>query len=208
MSVFNQAPKRIHWLLILFMFVLAASGGFWRYQNQIISFVNNWLSPATTSEGKGGIIIDDNIFKSEFWQSLKSYGRLPILPSETGRAYPFRPPSKFVDTPGSRDAKRVSDLITIYSALSQYYSQEGHYPVGQAVELGGLVARCLVKSGWANEAVCAKSPLKYLDSVPRDPGAGQYLYTSGGPSFTLKGFRETSNEGPLFWEYSVPPKTP
>ncbi|OGL87262.1 hypothetical protein A3I40_03815 [Candidatus Uhrbacteria bacterium RIFCSPLOWO2_02_FULL_48_12] len=208
MSVFNQAPKRIHWLTIVFVLALAASGGFWRYQNQIISFVNDWWSPTATSEGKSGITIDDKVFQSEFWQSLRSYGRLPIEPSPTGRANPFRPPSKFVDTPGSRDAKRVSDVITIASSLAQYYSQEGRYPAGQAIELGEESAQCLVKRGWVGESVCAKTQMKYLDSVPRDPGAGQYLYTSDGSSYTLKVFKETSPGGPSFWEYSVPTKTP
>lgn len=208
MSVFNQSPKRIHWLLIVLILVLALSGGFWQYQDQIISFINDWRSPKSTGEGKGGITMDDKVFKSEFWQSLKSYGRLPIEPSPTGRANPFRPPSKFVDTPAARDAKRVSDVITIASSLAQYYAKEGRYPTGQAVELGGTGARCLLKSGWASETVCEKSPLKYLDSVPRDPGAGQYLYTSNGPSYTLKIFKETSTGGPSFWEYTVPSKAP
>ena len=153
----------------------------------------------------GKVDINDKVFQSEFWQSLKSYGRLPIEPAATGRSNPFSAAGAISHTPEDRDARRVSDVITLTAGLAKYYESEHSYPAGQSLALGLAAATCLTPAGWKDKLVCEKASKKYLDSIPFDPGSGQYIYTSDGESYTLKVFAETASGDKKFWEYSSPP---
>jgi type II secretion system protein G len=82
----------------------------------------------------------------------------------------------------SRDAKRVSDIRQIQTALELYYADQNAYPTGTAVTLGGASAACLNASGFTT-AGCA-SP--YMGVVPSDPSSNTYSYTvSGTTAYTL-----------------------
>lgn len=75
----------------------------------------------------------------------------------------------------SRDAKRVSDIRQIQTALELYYADQNAYPPTPATALGTGTALCLNATGFV-DAGCA-SP--YMGVVPSDPTSptGAYTYT-------------------------------
>ncbi|TAL20383.1 prepilin-type N-terminal cleavage/methylation domain-containing protein [Patescibacteria group bacterium] len=95
----------------------------------------------------------------------------------------------------SRDAKRVSDIKQIQTALELYYADSSEYPIeALAVNLGntGQLKLCDKASsgGWAD----ACTTTTYMGQVPKDPTAAQnYAYTAASPgstysiTFTLEG---------------------
>jgi prepilin-type N-terminal cleavage/methylation domain-containing protein len=100
----------------------------------------------------------------------------------------------------SRDARRVSDIKQLMTALEMYVSgtTTGLYPVqaSTALELGSANAKCLGPSGFA--ATCS-SPL-YLGKIDGDPGVDSgYAYSYGvtdGTSYTIT-FGLTGKTGQL-----------
>lgn len=83
----------------------------------------------------------------------------------------------------ARDAKRVSDLRQIQTALELYYTEKDQYPIASSsVILGSDDYACLNSSGWAL-AGCATP---YMGQVPDDPGNNQYDYISAdGTTYTI-----------------------
>ncbi|KKU49304.1 hypothetical protein A3H10_01810 [Candidatus Uhrbacteria bacterium RIFCSPLOWO2_12_FULL_46_10] len=194
-------PRR-RLMLFTFLIIVALIGGSFQYWDKIIGF---FQSASPIEETAGETISDaDRLFKSDFWQSLKLYGRLPIEPRPTGRANPFLATLGSANTPGSRDALRVRHALTIISALAKYRQDISLYPKGESVEVGAEGARCLAPAGWLSKEACEKAVNQYLDSAPRDPGNNKYLYTSDGASYTLKVDLETAPD----LEYTVPATKP
>lgn len=88
----------------------------------------------------------------------------------------------------ARDAKRITDLKTIASALEFYYDDTGHYPIaiGQVTTCGQAGASWIPDGSnfsWGN---------KYISKMPRDPaencsGSNQHTYTyqSDGSTYDL-----------------------
>ncbi|PJE76265.1 hypothetical protein COV04_00060 [Candidatus Uhrbacteria bacterium CG10_big_fil_rev_8_21_14_0_10_48_11] len=89
----------------------------------------------------------------------------------------------------SRDAKRVSDIKQIQTALELYYADQAAYPKATAaVTLGDSGTSCLSTSGFA--ATC--SGTTYMGQVPNDSNATGYNYLSANGTtydifFTLEG---------------------
>ncbi len=83
----------------------------------------------------------------------------------------------------SRDAKRVSDIRQIQTALELYYADNNAYPAGSGIVLGTTNYACLNASGFTT-ANCA-SP--YMGVVPSDPSTNAYTYTvaSSTTAYTL-----------------------
>lgn len=72
------------------------------------------------------------------------------------------------------DAKRMSDLKQIQTALELYFTDENEYPVGSKLTLGSGKAICIDSNGFA--ASGCKNP--YMSKIPADPVAAQsYVYT-------------------------------
>lgn len=92
----------------------------------------------------------------------------------------------------SRDAKRVSDIKQISTALELYFADNNDYPVAaSAISLGDANHLCFDKGGFV--ASCATPPT-YMGRVPSNPspGGAAYNYTSAdgstySVSFTLEG---------------------
>ncbi|OIO17310.1 hypothetical protein COV56_02290 [Candidatus Kuenenbacteria bacterium CG11_big_fil_rev_8_21_14_0_20_37_9] len=88
----------------------------------------------------------------------------------------------------SRDAKRVSDIKQIQTALELYYVDANAYPVeATAVTLGVSPDDTLSSTGGFADAV---SGTTYMGQVPADPGvASGYVYSyisvSGSGTYTL-----------------------
>lgn len=186
-------------LIVTALIVMAILGALIQYRGLLYdyfikppTFEKKELAGESTSEA-------DKIFKSNFWQSLKFYGQLPIVPRETGRANPFIAAIGAANSPGTRDALRVSHVISLTSVLGLYFYDIGKYPIGETLEVGGEQARCLADAGWLDAETCEKAKNKYLDSAPRDPGSNKYIYTSDGNSYTLRADLETAKS----LEYTV-----
>ena len=73
----------------------------------------------------------------------------------------------------ARDAKRISDVRQIRTALEFYFSDEGEYPViGQQLDLGqGNGAKLCSKAegGFVTLQTVCKQETTYMTEVPRDP---------------------------------------
>lgn len=92
----------------------------------------------------------------------------------------------------ARDAKRLSDLKQLQTALELYYTDQTAYPAGNAVTLGAGNFACLNAAGFA--AVGCASP--YMGQVPADPLAAQnYVYTAGANTYSITATLETTMNG-------------
>lgn len=90
------------------------------------------------------------------------------------------------------DAKRLSDLKQIQTALELYYVDKGAYPVGNNVTLGAENAVCLNINGWQPSG-CV-SP--YMGLVSKDPGISAYVYSSAdGSKYEVKAHLDGAVEG-------------
>ena len=78
----------------------------------------------------------------------------------------------------ARDARRLSDIKQIRTALDMYYdSNNQQYPAGNGVQLGKTDYVCLTSAGWATSG-CSGTIL--MQKVPTDPLTGRnYTYTVG-----------------------------
>lgn len=92
----------------------------------------------------------------------------------------------------SRDAKRVSDIKQIQTALELYFTDKNGYPAGSGLKLGGTDTKCLDSAGFvAIGTSCTANA--YMNNIPADPSptaAGyDYTLTATGYSitFTLEG---------------------
>jgi type II secretion system protein G len=95
----------------------------------------------------------------------------------------------------ARDAKRLSDLKQLQTALELYYTDKTDYPAGNAVVLGAPAGNqaCLDGTGFTTVALCA-SP--YMGQVPADPLPTQdYVYTKGANTYTITATLETTMNG-------------
>lgn len=92
----------------------------------------------------------------------------------------------------SRDAKRVSDVKQVSTALELYFADNNGYPTAaSAITLGDSTHVCLDKGGFVES--CATPPT-YMGQVPSNPspGGAAYTYTSSDGTtysigFTLEG---------------------
>lgn len=91
----------------------------------------------------------------------------------------------------ARDARRMSDLKQIQTALELYNNDQNNYPTGSAVNLGDTTHACLNSTGFTT-AGCA-SP--YMAVVPTDPQGSNYTYTAASSSYTITASLEGSVNG-------------
>lgn len=88
----------------------------------------------------------------------------------------------------ANDAKRLSDIKQIQTALELYYTDNNTYPTAaSAVNLGSTADStvCLNDTGFVTAANCGSTP--YMGLIPADPVANTYYqYTSpSGTSYTI-----------------------
>jgi type II secretion system protein G len=89
----------------------------------------------------------------------------------------------------ARDARRLSDLKQLQTALELYYTDQTAYPAGSGVTLGSTNYACLNASGFGTLG-CANP---YMGQVPSDPLAAQsYVYTAASSSYTVTASLETT----------------
>ncbi len=91
----------------------------------------------------------------------------------------------------ARDARRMSDLKQIQTALELYNNDQNNYPTGSGVNLGDTNHACLNSSGFTT-AGCA---IPYMAVVPTDPQGSNYTYTAASSSYTITASLEGSVNG-------------
>ncbi len=94
----------------------------------------------------------------------------------------------------SRDAKRVSDVKQISTALELYFADNNAYPTAvAAITLGGeTTSDCLDKGGFVGACVTAPTYMGTVPAAPTPPTGNVYSYVSADGStytisFTLEG---------------------
>ena len=105
----------------------------------------------------------------------------------------------------ARDARRVSDIKQIRTALEMYFDAKLEYPAGSSVELGSSTARCLSATNAFN-ANCAGTI--FMQNVPKDPQSPtrKYKYVKGTgttPTYTIEYFNESDNVTKIATESSM-----
>lgn len=100
----------------------------------------------------------------------------------------------------SRDAKRISDVKQIQTALELYYADKGNYPTqADGAELGVGSYTVLCSTGWSG-GVCVVGATTYMGQVPKDPtssGVNKYTFTSPDGSTYSITFNLESGTGSL-----------
>lgn len=81
----------------------------------------------------------------------------------------------------SRDARRMSDLRQMLTALELYNNDQAVYPSASGISLGDVNHACLNSSGFGVQG--CSSP--YMMKVPTDPQGGYYTYTGSSTSYVI-----------------------
>lgn len=84
----------------------------------------------------------------------------------------------------ARDAKRLSDIKQVQTALELYYTDKSDYPAGTDLVLGGSSAGCLGGGGFAGSG-CTVT--EYMGQVPANPtpNGADYKYTKGTATYSI-----------------------
>ena len=86
----------------------------------------------------------------------------------------------------ARDARRLSDIKQIRTALDMYFDSNMKYPdpLNSSSTLGTGNFACLTSAGWATSGC---SGTIFMQKVPKDPGTYSYDYTVdvNGTSYTI-----------------------
>jgi len=90
----------------------------------------------------------------------------------------------------ARDAKRISDIRQIKTALEFYASDEGQYPVVvNPIVLGGLGKEKLcakAEGGFVGAETSCKIETTYMTTIPQDPLTSQkYIYTGSEKGYDI-----------------------
>ncbi len=106
-----------------------------------------------------------------------------------------------------RDARRISDLHEVQTALELYYAKCGYYP-GGAVD-GNSHCTGIQQIGYATLATNIVASNLGVQSMPNDPQSGKKYYYStlaDGSSYLLGATLENKN-GSVFSGYNAPSST-
>jgi general secretion pathway protein G len=94
----------------------------------------------------------------------------------------------------ARDARRLSDLKQLQTALELYYTDNTAYPTGSGIALGATNYACLGTGGFST-TTCAGA---YMGQVPLDPlntGSNVYTYTAASSTYSVTASLETTMNG-------------
>ena len=99
----------------------------------------------------------------------------------------------------ARDARRMSDLKQISTALELYGAQDttGQYPVEAAACADGIIANSgtgILCSGFA----ITDGTDTFLSAIPADPGTTNYEYVGDATTYCISANLETDDPGDFF----------
>ena len=93
----------------------------------------------------------------------------------------------------ARDAKRVSDLKQLQTALELYFTDNNQYPQTSGTLGSSPNFACLNVDGWQTTANC---PNPYMGLVPSDPSPGEsYVYTAASGTYSITAHLEGTING-------------
>lgn len=78
----------------------------------------------------------------------------------------------------SRDAKRVSDIKQIQTALELYFADQDSYPVGTSLTLGSAAADVLDSTNGFDSSANGTVYMGLVPSAPVPPAGNAYTYSS------------------------------
>ena len=86
----------------------------------------------------------------------------------------------------ARDARRLSDIRQIRTALDMYYDSSSTYPATCNALGSATNCMCLTSNGW-KDSNCTGGGTIFMQKVPKDPGTYSYDYTVdvNGTSYTI-----------------------
>ncbi len=86
----------------------------------------------------------------------------------------------------ARDARRLSDIKQIRTALDMYFDSNLTYPANCAGLGSSSNCMCLTSNGW-KDINCSGGGTIFMQKVPKDPGTYSYDYTmqGSGASYTI-----------------------
>ncbi len=87
----------------------------------------------------------------------------------------------------ARDARRLSDIKQIRTALDMYYDSSSTYPAACSALGSSTGCLCLTSVGWVSSSVSDCTGTIFMQKVPKDPGTYSYDYTVdvNGTSYTI-----------------------
>ncbi len=101
----------------------------------------------------------------------------------------------------ANDAKRISDLKQIQTALELYYTDNGNYPASYgAAVLGDSSHECFNSNGWSSTG-CSNP---YMGNVPADPGTNNYIYIQWANTYIIISTFEGTIDGLSGNVYATP----
>ena len=104
----------------------------------------------------------------------------------------------------SRDAKRVSDIKQIQTALELYYADKSGYPAGTAVNLGSSGAASL-SSGSGFSTTGSGTEYMKVPSNPSPGGANGYIYDQSGTAYAIIFSLESGAGGLIAGQHTATP---
>lgn len=104
----------------------------------------------------------------------------------------------------SRDARRLSDIKQLRTALEMYFDANLTYPQNSpSSTLGVTSSVCLTASGWTNTAGC--SGTVFMQKVPSDPQSNRSYeyYSNSATSYRISYYSESDNATKIATESSM-----
>ena len=92
-----------------------------------------------------------------------------------------------------RDAKRLTDIKTVHSALELHFNEYGSYPIQEA-DIGTTSTNCLSEDGFEASSACVGDSI-FLDHVPAETGkkGSTYHYYGEQNDYCISFILEKSN---------------
>jgi len=92
-----------------------------------------------------------------------------------------------------RDAKRLTDVRSVHSALELYYNEFGSYPIQEA-DIGTTSSNCLSEDGFEASSACVGDSI-FLNFVPAETGkkGSTYHYYGEQNDYCISFMLEKSN---------------
>ncbi len=85
----------------------------------------------------------------------------------------------------ARDARRVSDIKQIQTALELYYNDQSAYPVATIAALGVPAAATLSSGGFLAAVGTNTVYMGKVPAAPTPPSGNVYAYTGTAPTYTI-----------------------
>lgn len=104
----------------------------------------------------------------------------------------------------SRDAKRLSDIKQVQTALELYYADKNGYPTGTDLPLG-LAGAATLSSGSGFSTTASGTEYMKVPTNPSPGGGSGYIYNQSGTSYTIVFSLESGAGGLIAGQHTATP---